>query len=131
MSESMIAQAIGSTALNLDPDTVRDVASFVRTFLGETSKIDLPKIYACTAIVCECKKMPAVGEPTFVNSGLTIEKIMGNLQGTPKEEFFSLICLVASKWPSCPNALYQKIDLLKASYRIFKKYRKACLDLGH
>ena len=48
----------------------------------------------------------------------------------PREEFFSLLYLIASKWPACPNSLYHKIDSLKTSYRIFKKYRLICQAIG-
>ena len=66
----------------------------------------------------------------MVSTGLTIEKIMRCIGDVPREEFFSLLYLVATKWPGCPNSLYHKIDALKTSYRIFKKYRRACQLIG-
>ena len=67
----------------------------------------------------------------MVSSGLTIEKIMNCVYDIPKDEFFSLLYLMASKWPRCPNTLFHKIDILKTNYRIFKKYRIVCQAIGN
>ena len=130
MIERMIRNAIDSTALNLDPDTITDVVNFISTFVGTNSRIEIATIYACMAIVCECKKMPSAYGRMLVPTGLTIEKIMNCVVDISKEEFFSLLYLMATKWPACPNSLYQKIDSLKTTYRVFKKFRRACQILG-
>ena len=66
----------------------------------------------------------------MVSIGLSVEKIMAYIIDSPKEEFINITINVASKWPTCPKYLFEKLQLLKEKYRVFKKFRLACLYLG-
>lgn len=68
----------------------------METFLGETWQSN-PRlhIYACTAIVCECKKIPAILSRVHVPFGFSVEKMMRYCHDIPKEEFINTIISLA------------------------------------
>lgn len=62
-------------------------------------------------------------------SGITLESVMRHIGKMSREEFLNVLSRQISKWREAPYWLTIKIDNLKISYRIFKKYRSVFDDL--
>ena len=92
MNTNLIHNTIGENSLYLDPTTLEEIRRFIETFVGDAWQVN-PKlcIFACTAIVCECKKVPAVQTNLQVPFGLSIEKAMRYYKEISKDEFLSTV----------------------------------------
>lgn len=62
--------------------------------------------------------------------GFSVEKLIKCCPEIPKEDFLNNIISVAEKWPTCPPAFLHKLENLKLSFRVFKKYRLSCRAIG-
>lgn len=73
MNANLIYSTMGEISLYLDPTTLDEIKKFIDTFIGDAWQVN-PKlcIYVCAAIVCECKRMPAIQTHSQVPYGLNV-----------------------------------------------------------
>jgi hypothetical protein len=56
---------------------------------------------------------------------------MKNLPNLSKEKFLETVIIQIRKWTKAPSWLPSRVDALRISYRIFKKYEKVFITLAN
>ena len=81
------------------------------------------EVFAALAIVGEVAEVKSVDSLAPVGCGIPIEKVLRHCGGLSKESLLEVITRQCMKWREAPMALKAKIDNVKLSYRMYKKYR--------
>lgn len=121
-----------SANLGLDGDTMAATARFLEEQLGELSgtRADY-EVLAGTAIVGEVKRIEDVSREHLTRVGVSVESVMRHIGSKrSKEHFLEEVERLSRKWREAPAWLLTKIDNVRMSYRIYKKYRLAFEELA-
>ena len=111
------------SCLGLDPDITATAIALLQEHVGLLPHKERDyAIFAAAAMAGENASLPDL-EGHAARSGVTVESVMKHIGNRSREEYLEVLTRQTEKWREAPLWLKEKIDHVKMSYRIFKKYR--------